>query len=144
MREAGTVVGVAGRLARVRMEGGSQCDGCCACSLGSSGQRELEVATDIPVQAGSRVIVEIGSASAWLSTFLLFVLPLLGLVGGVIAGEQWRPLGVGGNAEPLVLGFGLLAVFFALAAIIDRLFVRPRQPDPTIVDVLTPGAKEPQ
>jgi len=142
MREEGTVVGIAGRVARVRMAGGPRCEGCCACALGSGGQRELEIPTDVPLEIGARVVVEVAPAGAWLSTLLLFVLPLLGLVGGVVAGEQWQPFGLGGSASPLVLGFGLLVVLFVLAAIIDRMLVRPRQPRPTIVEVAAPLAEE--
>ncbi|HUT33786.1 MAG TPA: SoxR reducing system RseC family protein [Planctomycetota bacterium] len=134
MREEGTVVDVEGRLARVRMKPGAQCGRCCACSALGGGDRELEVETDLPLLPGSRVLVEIPRGNPWLSSLLLFVLPLAGLVAGVIVGAQWG----GGDAAPLLLGFGLLVALFAMAAIIDKTIIRKRQKPPAIVEVLGP------
>lgn len=134
MREEGTVVGVSGRLVRVRMKPGPQCGSCCACSALGGGPAEVELESDRPLEVGARVIVEIAQGDAWLSALLLFVLPLAGLVSGVIAGQAWW----GGGAAPLVLGFGLLGAFYALAAAIDRAFIRKRLKPPTIAQVLGP------
>jgi positive regulator of sigma E activity len=140
MREEGTVVGVQGHLVRVRMKPGPDCGTCCACSVLGGGQRELEFPTDKPVSAGDRVLVDIGPTSSLLSTLLLFVLPLIGLVAGVIIGDQWRPLG-SRESSSLVLGFGLVALLYAFAAILDRAWLRKRQPQPTIVEVLPPATQ---
>ncbi len=138
MREEGTVVGIQGGLVRVRMKPGQECGSCCACSaLGGSG-RELEIETGLPVKVGSRVLVEINAGNPWLSSFLLFVLPLLGLIAGVVAGAQLRPFDLGSDAGALALGFGLLLLLFALAAYVDRRYVRPNQKPPAIVEVLGP------
>ena len=134
MREEGTVVGIEGRLARVRMKPGPECGRCCACSALGGGDRELEIETDLPVQPGSRVAIAIPRGNPVLSTLLLFVLPLTGLVVGVIVGSQWGE----GDAAPLIVGFGLLVALFAVAAVIDRKLVRPRQKPPAIVEVLEP------
>ena len=140
MREQGTVVGVDGSTARVRMDGGPRCGSCCACAAAGSGEHELEVATAEPLEVGARVVVEVHAPNVALSALLVFVVPLLGLVGGVIAGQRWRPLGLGGDADGLVLGFGLLVLLLAVAAAIDRLVLRARLPEPTVVSVQGKGA----
>lgn len=132
MREEGTIVGIQGRLARVRMRPSTECGTCCACSALGSGERELEIETALPVVVGSRVAVEIPRGSPWLSAVLLFVLPLAGLILGLVVGVQARM----GDAGALVFGFGLLVALFGLAAAIDRAVVRKRVGPPTILEVL--------
>ncbi|MBM4031327.1 MAG: SoxR reducing system RseC family protein [Planctomycetes bacterium] len=138
VREEGVVVAVSGRVARVRMRPGAECGRCCACSALGGPERELEAETGLAPPVGSRVVVEIEAGSPWLSSFLLFVLPLLGLIVGVAVGWQWPPFGLGRDAAALALGFGLLALLFALAMVIDRRYVRPGQKPPEIVEVLGP------
>ena len=140
MREEGIVAAVEGSTVRVRMRAGPQCGSCCACAAIGDGERELEVATDQPVEVGSRVVVEVAAPSAALGAVLLFVLPLVGLVGGVLAGHHWRPFGLGENGDGLVLGFALLVALLGLAAAVDRFVLRARLPAPTIVEVLSKGA----
>jgi sigma-E factor negative regulatory protein RseC len=127
------------------MKPGPQCGGgCCSCSALSGGGRELEVTATCRPEVGDRVVVEVTTGSAVLSAFLLFVLPLLGLVGGMLAGQAWQPFGLGKDAASLLFGFGALAIAFGFAAAVDRLVVRGRVPEPRIVEVLGKGAKEPQ
>ena len=140
MREEGTVVGVAGSRARVRMKAGPQCGSCCACAAIGRGEHELEARTSEPVEVGSRVVVEVSVPSPVVGALLVFAVPLLGLVAGVIAGQHWQPLGLSGNADGLVLGFGLLVVLLAAAAAIDKFVLRARLPEPTVVEVLGKGA----
>ncbi len=134
MREEGIVVGIKDRLARVRLRPGPECGRCCACSALGGNDRELEIESDLPLEVGSRVAVEIAQGTPWLSALLLFALPLAGLVAGVLLGAQW-------DAAPLLLGFGLLVALFAVAAIVDRTIVRKRIKPPAIVEVLTPDAQ---
>ena len=143
MRETGTVVEMAGHVARVQVEQGPHCGSCCACSALSGGSAELEVPTDTTLEVGSRVVVEIPEQSSWVSSLLLFGLPLVGLVAGVVVGQEWQPFGLGSNGAALILGFGLLVVLFAVSAAIDRAFVRKRQPQPSIVQVLSPDNRDP-
>jgi len=139
MREQGTVIGVDGSTARVRMDAGPKCDSCCACAA-VGGAHELDVTTPEPLEVGARVLVEVHAPNATLSALLVFGLPLLGLVAGVVAGRRWRPFGLGGDADGLALGFGLLVALLAAAAAIDKYVLRARFPEPTVVEVLGKGA----
>jgi positive regulator of sigma E activity len=136
MRQEGVVITVRGERALVRLSARGGCEGCCACSSTSGCTQELEAVTTEPVEAGWRVLVEVSSAGAALSALLVFALPLVGLVGGVIVGSRWG----GGTAAPLVLGFGALVALFAVAVVVERAVVRPRLPEPRIVDVLNRGS----
>ncbi len=130
MREEGVVVGVQGRLVRVRMKPASDCGSCCACSALGGTDREFEIESDLPVQVGSHVVVDIPQGSPWLSAFLVFLLPLIGLLSVVIVGDQ---LGAG-DGTLLILGFGVLVALYAFAAVIDRAVIRKRLGPPTIVE----------
>ena len=139
MREIGTIVAVDGERVRVRMQPGPRCGSCCACAA-VGGERELELTTGESLEPGDRVAVEIATPNAALSAVLVFLLPLLGLVGGVLIGHHFRPLGLSGDADALVLGFGLLIVVLGGAAVFDRLVLRARIPEPHIVEVISRGA----
>ena len=131
MRDEGIVLVIRGDHALVRMSGKSGCEGCSSCSTTSGCNVELEALTTEGVVAGSRVVVEVSSVGAAVSAVLVFVLPLLGLVAGVLVGSQ-----LGGTGGSLGLGFGALIVFFGLAVLVERRIVQPRLPEPTIVSVL--------
>ena len=132
MREEGTVVGIEGRVARVRMKPGPQCGRCCACSALGGGGLELEIESGLPLKVGSRVAVEIPRGNPWLSALLLFVCPLADMVVAMLISSQLGLSDIGAAA----VGFGALVASFAVAAVVDRKLVRPRQGPPTIVEVL--------
>ena len=132
MREEGTVVGVEGRVVRVRMKPSADCGTRCACSALGGGEREIEMESDLPVQVGSRVAVEIPRGNPWLSALLLFVLPLMGLLTVMLVGAQSGM----SQSSALVLSFSVLAALFVLAAALDRSVIRKRVPPPTLVEVL--------
>jgi positive regulator of sigma E activity len=140
MKVEGTVVGLKDGRAVVRVAAGQSCSlGCRACSALASCGQELEALAAEPVEVGASVVVEIPSAGAVVSTLLIFVLPLLGLVGGVVLGQELRPQS--GNAIGLAIGFGLFVVLFAVAYFVDRRLVQPRMPEPKIVKTLDKGAR---
>lgn len=133
MREEGVVLEVHGSEAVVQMEAGERSGPCCACAALGGENRHLQARTSLPVHVGERVVVEVQGASAALRAFLVIALPLLGLAGGVLLGQSWRPLGLGKDAASLVLGFAALAAVFALGAFIDRQVARKRSREPAIV-----------
>ena len=138
MRVTGTVVAVANGRARVLVDAAGQdcAAGCCSCATAASCGRQVEAVASGPVEPGATVSVEIGGASAVVSALLLFLLPLLGLVGGVVLGQGGRAAGSRVSGSSLALGFALFALLFAVACVVDRKVVQPRLPEPRIVAVL--------
>ena len=137
MREEGTVIEARDHQVVVRMEAGPQCGRCCACAGIAGNSRDLVTTTTRPLEVGTRVAVEVPTGNPVLGALLVFVLPLLGLVAGVVAGQSWHPFGLSRDSAGLVLGFGALAALFGLAAAVDR-FVRRKLPrEPKIVAVLS-------
>jgi len=122
-------------MARVRLEHNHDCDSCCACAALAQ-DKVVEVAAAERLNVGDRVAVEVSTANATTSMFLIFVLPLLGLVGGVIAGNHWQPFKLSGNADGLALGVLLLVLFFVVAIGVERLVIRRRLADPVLLGVV--------
>ena len=89
MREEGTVLTIDEGVAHVRLEHNHDCDGCCACAVLAQ-DKVVKVPASDGLNVGDRVAVEVHVANATMSTLLVFVLPLIGLVGGVILGNHFR------------------------------------------------------
>jgi positive regulator of sigma E activity len=137
MQVEGVVIGVKEGRVVVRTATEPGCSTrCCSCASVRTCGPEFEALTTQPVEVGARVLVEVPSASAVLSALLVFVLPMLGLVGGVLVGSTGPDKS---NTTGLVLGFGLFALFFFAAYVVDRRVVRPRLPEPHVLRVLEPG-----
>jgi positive regulator of sigma E activity len=136
MREEGTVLAIEEGVAQVRLVPPHDCDGCCACAA-LKHDHVVEVPAIEGLGVGDRVAVEVSVTNATASTLLVFVLPLLGLVGGVIAGSQWQPFKLSGNADGLVLGVLLLVLLFVLAIAAERLLIRRKLADPVLIDIIS-------
>ncbi|NQT52360.1 SoxR reducing system RseC family protein [bacterium] len=133
MRVEATVVGMRDGRAIVRPSPGQSCgSGCCACSSMASCAPEVAVATDRPVAAGTQVLVDMPSSGVTASALLIFVAPLLGLVGGVLLGDSAGSDSAGG----LAVGLALFAVVLVIGVLVYRYVVQPRLPQPKIVAVL--------
>ncbi len=82
MRERGIVVKHDESGIEVQMQQGFNCDGCSACFLDTNKRHVLHLTQDIEVNPGEQVEVEVHPGYAIKSAFLLFLLPLLMLIGG--------------------------------------------------------------
>jgi positive regulator of sigma E activity len=136
MREEGTVLAVEKGMAQVRLVPTHDCDSCCACAALKQ-DHVVSVPAIEGLGVGDRVAVEVSVANATAGALLVFVLPLLGLVGGVIAGTRWRPFKLSGNADGLVLGILLLVLLFVLAIAAERLVIRRKLADPILIEIIS-------
>lgn len=118
--EQGTVTKVAGDKAWVRTRRSSMCNGCKSqgvChSLSGTDNMETEALNSAGAKNGDRVILEISSRALWKISFVFYMIPVVFLVSGVIAG-----LKIGKNyfSEPELFSFlcGLLACVLAFIPI---------------------------
>ncbi len=126
MEETGKVVEIkSGEIAVVACEKNSFCKSCVASGncLPSEGNklRRVEAFNPIGAHVGDEVIVATSTRNFLRSSFLLYIVPLLALVGGAIVGQQ-----IGESA-----GFGidpdLLSAIFALVFLgASFLFIKMR------------------
>jgi len=150
IEEVATVMRVDGELAEVQTQRRSACGSChaqegCGTSVlaGLFGKRPVQLRVRNPVAAapGDRVVVGLDEQAFQITSFVVYALPLLGLLLGAILG---RMLGLDlalANTEPLSILGGLLGVAGGLALV--RRFARSRSDDrryqAVILRVLTPG-----
>ena len=139
--EKGTVVAITGGKATVRLAQSEDCKACGLCHFhnddSSTGNTSMLLEVDaLPeLDVGSTVLVSDATPSAWAGSLLLFLLPLLGLLAGVLAGMTWF------GDELVAAGTGLLGLALALSGgfVAERLMFRRPQPRPRIVRMTAMG-----
>lgn len=114
IEEFGTVVGLreGGRIALVQCHKQTACASCQAvsvCHPGHGKLREIEARNDVQAKEDDRVRLATSSRNFLRSSFILYILPVLGLLGGAAFGHQL------GNAGFLTIDPELL---MALSAVI--------------------------
>lgn len=140
IREEGVVVDVLNAgIVRIAMSAAphEQCGSCGLCKRDAAGAAvSLDVSAPVELKVGDRVTVEIPGPGAALSGFLLFFLPLVLFVAGILIGEALRRQGVltTGSWVSVLLGFLLMAASYGGAAVYDRRLRRSPSTQPRIVD----------
>jgi len=135
--EKGTVIAITGSKATVRFAQSEDCKACGLCHVHSDDSRSgitsmlLEVDALPELEIGHTVLVSDAAPSVWAGSLLLFVLPLLGLLAGVIIGMKCF------ENELAAAGTGLLGLTLALGGgfVADRLMLRRPQARPRIVSI---------
>jgi positive regulator of sigma E activity len=132
LTETGKVISVQTRSARVALAEHAGCAGCAArkvCRLGSEGEREIEAGNEIGAQLGDTVVVVVGTSYALGAAVVLFGVPVLLGLAGVIMGSRHD------NVMAGVFGLGGIIVGLALAKIVDSVWDRTEKAQPKIVEI---------
>ena len=136
MEETGTVVGVKDRTAMVSTEAKGICHSCSARGLchmsGKKGRMEVEAWNRIGAGIGDRVQIRISGRSTLTAAFLLYLVPLLGFLLGVLIGQSLT----GNQVWAVVVGLAFLAAIYGGIRILDRRIGRKDGMRPEIVRVL--------
>ncbi|MBN2365213.1 MAG: hypothetical protein EH225_03905 [Calditrichaeota bacterium] len=82
MKERGIVINRDATGINVEMHQGFNCEGCNACFIDKNRRHILHITQDISVERGQQVEVEVRPGYAVKSALLIFLLPLLMLIGG--------------------------------------------------------------
>ncbi|SMP49279.1 SoxR reducing system RseC family protein [Anoxynatronum buryatiense] len=116
MKQCGLVIETGDQTARVRMQRHTSCAGCNACKMGSSEKPiELEALNPQNVTKGQIVEVEMEHQHVLLAAFLMYVVPLLFLVTGVVIGHYGlQAMGVQQYADLLtaIFAFSMTALSY--------------------------------
>jgi sigma-E factor negative regulatory protein RseC len=90
--EEGTITKVAEDKAWVRVRRSAMCDVCnnkSACHIiGSSETMEAETLNTVNGKEGDRVLIKIPSKSLWKISFILYMIPVIFLIAGIIFGMK--------------------------------------------------------
>lgn len=117
MEEEGRVINLKEDLATVEIEKKSACGTCRACTLGSGNTMITEAENPLGAKLGQRVRVEISSKEILKGAFLIYILPLLALISGIVLGLTITDrLGFKESSQTvgLVLGLVFLVLSFIL------------------------------
>lgn len=122
-----TVQAYKGNFYYIKLTKNEKCDGCKACAFGKKNHLILPALSEIACDIGDYVEVAMPQSHVKGSYLYLYLLPLLTLFAGLMipygCGEWWMLLGAGVG----------LAVGFAAAYAIERLFRRRKKYLPVIV-----------
>jgi len=141
MKEEGIVTGASGDVARVKVRRSDACSGCGSqgvChSLGGDVDMEVEAMNTAGGTVGDRVLLELPSSSVVKIAFLVYMIPVICLVAGAIAGTKLAP---SLSLDPELTALGLAALGFAVAFLavrrIGQAMGKKKEYRPEIVKVL--------
>ncbi|MFP4474443.1 MAG: SoxR reducing system RseC family protein [Desulfatibacillaceae bacterium] len=130
--EDGIVESLNGNMALVKTRRSEACDHCSAkegChTMGGGKEMEIEVENTLDARPGDLVCVSVLDSSFLYASFLVYMVPILGLIAGAVIGENHgAALGMSNNAASAILGLVGLAVTFALVRLVaNRLALNVR------------------
>ncbi len=145
VEEEGKVVRVEGGYAFVHAERGSSCDGCsakasCHSMGGSEGKvMEMKAVNSVGAEVGDRVKVGIDSLVFLKSSFLVYVVPLIVMIGGGIIGDSYARSRMPGSDPDLVaggVGIVCLVISFLLIRLWSKSLEKKQEYQPQIIRVL--------
>lgn len=122
----------------VQIERKQKCVGCNACHIASGGVMQLEVENTANAAVGDTVEIEISEKSITQSILIVYGIPLLLMLVGVIISSiyiktEWI---VG------VIGIGALILGFVCVWALDKIFAKRKEYNPKMIKVLSIGAAE--
>jgi sigma-E factor negative regulatory protein RseC len=133
----GIVVSVKGNKASVQVSGEAGCAGCAGkaqCYSAGNQGREITVLNDFGAGVSDRVVFEADPGKVILSAALIWVVPLLAMIVGYLAGER-----LGGGFIPIAAAFLFMGFTFFLLKLLDRAISGGRSFYPRITAVLDSG-----
>ena len=142
INETGTIIELkAADVALVLCQKNSACAHCSAegvCHAGDASQaRSVEAYNPLGAQVGDQVRLSVTTRSFLRSSFLLYIVPLIALVFGAVAGKEIAPLfenGLDANALSAIMGTGLMALSFLVIRLVNmRLSKKNYMPQITAV-----------
>jgi len=122
MEEQGIVIKLTGASALIKTRQSSACEGCASkksCSSGQGAADEAFIEADNPIGAkvGDNVVFAIGTGSVLKAGALLYLVPILSFILGVVIGQSGVVTAILPGQNPDLLSGVLGAAFLALAFI---------------------------
>lgn len=118
MEEQGVIVDIKAGRALVKTARGTACEGCVAKELCHIvGPEEMVIEADNPINAsiGERVMIRVGPGVLLRASLILYLIPLLGFILGIVLGQElakylapsWNP-----DLMSAIFGVGFLILSF--------------------------------
>lgn len=148
MEQYGQVVEKKGEAASVILQRHLACESCGKCGIMSVSKRRqitVEALNPINAEVGQKVLLESDDRQIIFISFMLYLVPLAGLLLGIILWLRVAELiGLGGSQElaAAVVGFTLMALIFLLIRIWDRRIKDDPKYKPVITTLIETGSDE--
>ncbi|HSW36595.1 MAG TPA: SoxR reducing system RseC family protein [Candidatus Limnocylindrales bacterium] len=126
MEQVGTIIEVNGDSATISLQRHLSCEGCNRCGILSQSPNRgmiVEALNPIGAKQGAKVLIETDDRQVLFLSFMLYIVPLAGLVSGIVL---WLNLadnvGLVNNQElvAVAVGFGLMALIYMFIRAWDR------------------------
>lgn len=142
IEEQGTIIRIVSGIAYISTEQGSECDSCgskALCKPGEDKSMIVEAQNPIDAQVGERVLFTVGAATVLKAGMMLYLVPLLSFIAGVVVGQVLGPKLLPDSNLDLVSGI-LGFVFVGASFLALRIYGKRAETDaayrPTIVRVI--------
>lgn len=132
MEQIGRVVDVKDGMATVELERSSACAKCGICYAGETKLIRIDLENSLNAAEGQRVLIAIGEGSVLKASAILYLIPLIALMGGIgLAYLLAKIVPLPGNPDWWGAGVGL--GFFVLSFAFIRRGEPARQRDPALI-----------
>jgi sigma-E factor negative regulatory protein RseC len=128
---SGIVIEVNGGMAKVRTSNHGDCDNCGACP--GSAASVVDAMNPVGAKLGQHVKFEIEETNMLKAAFVVYILPLIAIFVGVLAGT-FIGKSVGGNIKVFQIIFGI--VLFALSLLYVKMFDKSASKNDNIKPVI--------
>ena len=142
MEEHGVVVKTKGTTVMVKAQRGTSCEGCASkrtCQAIGETDMLLEVENTVGAKEGDNVVFTVAAGSVLKAGVLLYLVPLISFIAGVVLGQTLAPgLFPETNPDLLsgVIGAGFLVLTFIGLKVYGRMIERDKSYRPHVVRVV--------
>ena len=130
LRTVGTVMAVDGEKASVVFKRSKACGDCHACVSFGTDQAETEIENTLGAKVGDRVAIELHQGSVFKASLMLYGMPLVLLLAGVLLGSQIS------NLAGALIGIGAAALSFVILHLLEPKFKRAGEFAPKMIAVV--------
>jgi len=139
MQESGIVTKLYGDTADVIVERKGGCEGCASskiCNSLGDGSVLISARNSINAELGNRVVVSISSRGLLFASAVIYVIPILGLLSGILVGRRFPSENF--SPDHVSFFFGILGLVFAVigASVYSRKLENKSSMIPEITEVL--------
>lgn len=132
MLETGKVIKIVDGIAEVQFKRKSSCDKCKVCSLEDGGTVSIKLKNDIGAKVGDTVEVGISDRRLTQSNLIVFGIPLLVLLIGMIFAIAFEL----NELYSILTGAGSLVFGFVIVFVIDKIIAKNKSFSPKILKIL--------
>lgn len=138
MLETGKVIKVYDDIAEINFKRKSSCDKCKVCSLEDGSTVSIKLKNDIGVNIGDMVEVGISDKRLTQSNLIVFGIPLLILLIGMIVANVLKLK----ELYSILIGVGSLVLGFVIVFVIDKIIAKNKSFSPKILRILESEKKQ--